>query len=58
MSKSLSNIVREVQEECLNGLYTDGAHHKQESLDTILKLVSSAEEVEEFKSTDGDWMED
>lgn len=41
----------------LDGLYTDGAHHKQEALSDTLSLIESPEEIQKLKDQYGDWEE-
>jgi len=35
----IQTLLKEIEDECIDGLNTDGAHHKQYVLETILKLI-------------------
>jgi hypothetical protein len=44
-----------IESEILQGLYTDGAHHKQEILTRLLRIIRSPEEIQILKDQYGDW---
>ena len=50
------HLLSSIEDEILNGLWTDGAHHKQESLENILKLLFGNKRSQElFSDSDTTW---
>ena len=56
--KKLKKKLVYIQRWALDGVYTDGAHHKQEYLDAILREIMKPEELQMYKDQYGDWEED
>jgi hypothetical protein len=47
ITRGILNKLQEVKEELLNGLCTDGGHHKQYSLEQVFTLLFGEEALEE-----------
>ncbi len=55
-SGAVADVTEIMKRQIIDGLHTDGGHHKQWYLELILQLICTNEEYEKIKETEG-WEE-